>query len=81
MKLSDALRLGSMATPKATGIRHSGSGSTCALGAIEYAIGCKRDNHPNAEAYFHCLRSIVKHPISDNTDQLAFAIRLTERIW
>lgn len=76
MKLSDALRLGSMATPKAVGIRHKGDGSTCALGAVEYAIGCELNNDRNAERYFPCLDWIVNDPISGRFYELSCVIAM-----
>lgn len=39
MRLSEAIRLGSMMGPKIIGERHDGKGGTCALGAIEAAHG------------------------------------------
>lgn len=39
MKLSEAIRLGSMTTEKCIGERHSHDGAKCAIGAAEFAMG------------------------------------------
>jgi hypothetical protein len=59
LRLSEALRLGSMLRPQVKYVRHSSEG-TCALGAIDDAVG----GSWWAEAVFPELRSVGVHPLT-----------------
>jgi hypothetical protein len=63
MYASDAMRLGAMATPKADAVRFDERGGTCALGAIDYALGSRVGRIVVfAEATFPWLDSAMSCP-------------------
>src|ERR1700722_14204815 len=62
MKMSEALRLGSMLGPQIKHQRHNGFGGKCALGMIEAATGKGQFRLLGSE--FKFLKTFVAHPIS-----------------
>lgn len=72
LRLSEAMRLGSMLAPKAIGWRHHPDGGTCALGAIEDALGI---GHGEAEQAFpQLLERKVTHPVMGRSVTLNWAV-------
>lgn len=78
MKLSEAIRLGSMSTHQIYGMLVAGSGQrTCALGAAYFAVGileevlsCKVDPFNK----FPILKKIVNHPLNKNCKLQLFTV-------
>lgn len=44
MKLSEAVRLGSLYLTPLAGIRNDGNGQGCAIGMAEFAFGCRKND-------------------------------------
>ncbi len=72
IKLSEAIRLGSMSCTKNECFRHASDGSRCALGAAEFAIGITDFEHwDETVKYWPILRSMFLSPVSGVLEPLA----------
>lgn len=76
MLLSEAIRLGAMATPPATGTSLDDRGGTCALGAALYAIGQASRFYGSAcLENFPITSTVVRQPVSNGEMYLLSAVR------
>jgi hypothetical protein len=76
MRLSEAIRLGAMATGHATGTSLSNDGNTCALGAALVAIGKATRLYSNAFYYWPILNEQVFHPVTGECLCMLSAVRI-----